>query len=329
MSKPFRFFFHFALAYHAIAVTLVVLLRENWRHSLQYAYIRTKDGGDLFSVVLVVALAVSVSVLIASYKLEDRIPRMSFVFAVFGTWFFIFGFLMIKSLLPVIIPYFADPYLADFDRALHLGTDPWRIAHYDLPHFPAVLGSFLYGQTWYILSLMSPVAVALMDPDKNRQTRFVLAYLGTWIILGNLMAIAFMSGGPVFYDRLTNSDRFAEFALAFAGSGLVETYVAGTQHMLWLLYTDYSQSFGSGISAFPSVHVALATLYMLYLWDVSKILGVLAGLFLLFVLYFSVFTGFHYAIDGYVSICLLFVFWRWLKKLYPQSKTTGAVSAAR
>lgn len=131
------------------------------------------------------------------------------------------------------------------------------------------------------------------------------------------MAIALMSGGPVFFDRLTDTTRFAKFSVAFAASGLVKSYVAETQRLLWLLYTDYSRSFGSGISAFPSLHVAMAMLYTLYLWDVSRIMGGLASLFLLFILYFSVFTGFHYAIDGYASIVLLLVGWRWLRKLYP------------
>lgn len=131
------------------------------------------------------------------------------------------------------------------------------------------------------------------------------------------MAIALMSGGPVFFDRLTDTTRFAKFSVAFAASGLVQSYVAETQRLLWLLYTDYSRSFGSGISAFPSLHVAMAMLYTLYLWDVSRIMGGLASLFLLFILYFSVFTGFHYAIDGYASIVLLLVGWRWLRKLYP------------
>ena len=147
--------------------------------------------------------------------------------------------------------------------------------------------------------------------------RFVLAYISSWIILGNLMAIAFMSGGPVFFDRLTGTTRFEEFRVAFAASGLLQTYVAETQRMLWLLYTDYSQSFGSGISAFPSLHVAIAMLYTLYLSEISWVLGGVAALFLLFILYFSVFSGFHYAIDGYASIGLLFFGWRWLRNVYP------------
>ena len=157
--RPFRFFFHFALVYHVIAVLLVVSLRDDWKHSLRYAYLKTKVAGDLFGILAVAALAVSLAVLFMAYKMEDRILRLSFVFAVFGTLFFIFGFLMIKSLLPVMVPYFADPYLASFDQKLHFGTDAWKIAHFELPHFPVLIGSALYGQTWYILSLLAPTAV--------------------------------------------------------------------------------------------------------------------------------------------------------------------------
>lgn len=317
MLKPFRFFFHFALVYHAVAALLVVSLRDDWKQSLQYVYIKTNAAGSIFSVLSIAGLAATFAILILAYRMEDRIPQLSFVFAAFGTLLFMPSFLMIKSVLPLLVPYFADPLLAAVDQKLHLGKDPWKFTHYDLPHFPIVLGSALYGQIWYAFSLLAPTAVAILDRNRNRQTRFILAYLASWIILGNLLAIALMSGGPVFFDRLTDTTRFQEFNIAFAASGLLQSYVAETQRLLWLLYTEYSQSFGSGISAFPSLHVAMAMLYTLYLWDISRILAGLASLFLLFILYFSVFTGFHYAIDGYASIVLLFIGWRWLRKIYP------------
>lgn len=118
------FFFHFALVYHAVAVLLVVSLRDDWKQSLRYVYIKTKAAGELVSVLPVAGLAATLVILILAYRMEDRVPRLSFVFGAFGTLLFMPGFLMIKSVLPLMIPYFADPLPASIDQKLHLGTDP-------------------------------------------------------------------------------------------------------------------------------------------------------------------------------------------------------------
>ena len=63
-----------------------------------------------------------------------------------------------------------------------------------------------------------------------------------------------------------------------------------------------AQTAGSGISAFPSLHVAMMTVVALYLagfgW-IGKAVGVALVSAVLFV---SVWIGYHYAIDGYASI---------------------------
>ena len=72
----------------------------------------------------------------------------------------------------------------------------------------------------------------------------------------------------------------------------------------------------------------MAMLYTVYLCEISRAFGALAGAFLIFVLYFSVHSGFHYAIDGYVSIGLVYVGWRWLLRRELRNDMAVAVSAA-
>lgn len=59
---------------------------------------------------------------------------------------------------------------------------------------------------------------------------------------------------------------------------------------------------GLGISAFPSMHVAIAALTALYLTERSRWLAPVGVVFLGVIFFMSVYTGYHYALDGYFSI---------------------------
>ena len=57
-----------------------------------------------------------------------------------------------------------------------------------------------------------------------------------------------------------------------------------------------------GISAMPSMHVASTVMMTLYAFSVSRIWGWVMTAFTAVILVGSVQLGWHYAIDGYVSI---------------------------
>ena len=52
------------------------------------------------------------------------------------------------------------------------------------------------------------------------------------------------------------------------------------------------------MSAFPSMHVAVATVTALYLAERSRLLGLIGAAFWAVVMFLSVYTGYHYALDG-------------------------------
>ena len=64
---------------------------------------------------------------------------------------------------------------------------------------------------------------------------------------------------------------------------------------------------GSGISAMPSLHVAMA--YLLYL-AVSARLKLIALVYVGLIWIGSVHLGWHYAVDGLLSILVVFLIWR-------------------
>ena len=144
--------------------------------------------------------------------------------------------------------------------------------------------------------------------------RFAILHVVCWVGLGNVLALAFSSVGPVFYDRLLDTDRFAELLLALKTSGIEASRIGAIQANLWTLYIEEGQAVGSGISAFPSVHVGVATVFALYLMERSKWLAPIAILFLAMILFFSVYLGYHYALDGYASIIVIVAAWALLRR---------------
>lgn len=81
------------------------------------------------------------------------------------------------------------------------------------------------------------------------------------------------------------------------------------QDYLWAGYSSRQIS-TEGISAMPSMHVAMATLFCIAGFQTNRLLGFAYGLFLCLIIVGSVQLGWHYAVDGYVSIVLVLVLWR-------------------
>ena len=134
------------------------------------------------------------------------------------------------------------------------------------------------------------------------RARYMLMFMFVWICLGNVLAGIVLSAGPAFYGAVTgDSERFAE-QLAFLAEGGGRHSAVGYQQYLWSLYSERKAAFGSGISAFPSVHVGLITMNALFLAELSRKKAVAAILYTVLILASSVYLAWHYAIDGYVSI---------------------------
>ena len=95
-------------------------------------------------------------------------------------------------------------------------------------------------------------------------------------------------------------------------------YAKGVSDYLWTFYQERSVGVGSGISAFPSLHVAIAMLNALFVHELFGRLGrFLAWSYLAFTMFGSVYLGWHYAVDGYASIVLVIIIY-WLgRKLIP------------
>ncbi|TGV96166.1 phosphatase PAP2 family protein, partial [Mesorhizobium sp. M2E.F.Ca.ET.154.01.1.1] len=86
-------------------------------------------------------------------------------------------------------------------------------------------------------------------------------------------------------------------------------WALSTQDMLWGGYTG-ATSGSIGISALPSMHVAMAGLFALYATRRSRLAGVLMWAFSGIIMIASVALGWHYALDGYAGALLSVAIWK-------------------
>jgi hypothetical protein len=219
-------------------------------------------------------------------------------------------FTSLKSAIKVVNPFAWDQTLFLADRMLH-GGSPWQLLH-PFVGSPAITKTIdtLY-MLWIPIMLLAFGAVAAWTEEPVLRARYLLAFMATWIVLGSVGATLLSSAGPLFYGRVVHGDDPFKPLLIYINH-VAEQYplsVILVPHKLWNDYLSAGATIGSGISAMPSVHVAVAMLNALVAFRVSRCLGVLAGVYLLIVMVGSVHLGWHYALDGYVSVLAVAIIW--------------------
>ncbi|OYX43536.1 MAG: hypothetical protein B7Z02_08305 [Rhodobacterales bacterium 32-67-9] len=318
-----KLFFRIVLVYAAVSLGVIVVLRYPSPALASQAMAATRTFGLQFTAAAIYMMPL---LLLVPFVLGWRrfVSQLGLVgYAVMGSVTLQVAFSFLKSAIPMIVPFYADRALADADRWLHGGADPWELAHRWTEGLPVDALMPVYLSVWTIPAVALALVIAVSDRDAERTARFVLLYLSCWIVLGNLFALAGSSVGPVFYDALIGGDRFAGLHRALAESGLSNGAVGGIQSYLWTSYTDRSMALASGISAFPSVHVSIATLTAIYMAERSRWLLLPGLIFVATIQFLSVYTGYHYALDGYFSMLFVVGFWAVLRRI----RLTGAEGA--
>ena len=234
------------------------------------------------------------------------------------------SFTAAKNLLGYFSPYQWDESFAILDRSLHGGTDPWVLYLPVLQTLGIVLATVVYGQIWATLNFLLPIFVLLFEKNPALRVRFFVLYGIVWVGLGNFVAGIFLSAGPVYYGPVTgDASRFSDLFAAIDAYGFQSTFTPRIQEMLWKYQVEGQALFGTGISAFPSVHVGMAMLIGLYLWRKLGRFGVVALLLPLAIQIYSVLLGWHYAVDGYFSIIVVVAAWYAFAR-FQRRRETGA-----
>lgn len=200
-----------------------------------------------------------------------------------------------KVMLPLVQPFWADPMLANLDAAMFFGTDGWRVAH-AMFGWAAVPISVSYG-LWSLVKFGTILTVLCLPPSAFK-SRAILAYFIT-IALGCTTQYILPSAGPIFFQLMGYGDRFADMP--------VDALVATARDYLWSDYLRAGGKIGGGISAMPSLHVAIA-LWIAMVAHRSR-LRIAGWLFYASILVGSVMLGWHYASDSVAGTVMAWVAW--------------------
>jgi hypothetical protein len=189
------------------------------------------------------------------------------------------------------------------------GTDPWRLLQPYLGRPRVTQAISLIYSLWFLLMFGAWMSWALTDHPQRM--RFLLSFALCWILLGTVAATAFSSAGPVYYAEITGegSPFRAQMAYLRAVDKEYPLLSLSIRDQLWLAYITGKPDGGSGISAMPSLHVAIVTLCAISGWYVSWRVGAAMTLYAVAIFLGSIHLGWHYAADGYASVVAVATIW--------------------
>lgn len=201
-----------------------------------------------------------------------------------------------KVMLPLAVPFWADPMLADLDHAL-FGQDPWIIANrllgWAAPFIDQVYISWGPAKFGTLL-------IVLVLPESRKKSQILVAYflLFAMIVFGQY---AFSSAGPIFYAEFGFGNRFQHIP--------IEHWVGTARGYLLHDHATVGGDPGGGISAWPSFHVAGA-LWTAQVWNAwNRRLGLVGFAWFVIIVIGSVLLGWHYAVDSIAGILMAVAAW--------------------
>jgi hypothetical protein len=209
------------------------------------------------------------------------------------------AFSALKAALPALIPYWSDSYLAAFEGRL-FGMQSWELSHllfgWATPAIDLIYFSWIFVQ----VAVFYAVLVSKPSPLK---TRALVSYSLGWMILGLGAAYTLSSAGPIFHDRMFGGDTFAGLEAALRDAPA--TMRAADK--LWQVHRMGGNGVGAGISAMPSLHVAIA-LWIALIARHSR-LGLAGWIYFGLICLGSVHLGWHYASDSLIGAVGFYLIW--------------------
>lgn len=214
-------------------------------------------------------------------RVWPRARRTLFMMLAFGTSFA--ALTWAKAMIPS-FPW--DVPLADLDKAIFFGTDPWKIFQVDWLHWLYAV-SYVY---WFAAVYTGLIVLALVSEERAR-----IAFVSVILIcaVDTVLQHAFASAGPIFWEDLGMGDRFAPLSNGRPIFTMFADY-------LWQGRVEGVLKAGMGISAMPSMHVALSA-WLIFAYPGYRLLTVP---YTLVVWAASIASGWHYATDGLAGIAM-------------------------
>ena len=206
---------------------------------------------------------------------------------------------VLKGAIAILSPFTWDQALAHADRALHFGRAPHEWLWFIVQSPLALKMINIAYNFWFIVFIATVFTACITREDTKLRHQFLMSFMLVWTLGGFFLAMGLSSAGPCFYERLGLGSDFQPLMQALAAADRVHPiWALSTQDMLWSGYTGATNG-SIGISAFPSLHVAMATLFALYAARRSRLAGLLMWTFAGIIMVGSVVLAWHYALDGY------------------------------
>lgn len=210
-----------------------------------------------------------------------------------------------------------DPAFAGWDRAL-FGVDPWRISH---AIFSGPTATLILSQAYhqYFLPMALGVFLCAVLPGRPRlRIQYLVSFALIWIVIGSVLAFLLPSAGGVFWSEFhPGPDPFRPLVdtLARHHDVLVEAghdQGLGARAFQIALADSFGGdrlAIGRGISAMPSVHIALAVQFACAAFALNRGLGWIAAGYAALMWVASVHLGWHYAVDGVAAAAVTVPLW--------------------
>ena len=212
-------------------------------------------------------------------------------------------FLPLKYAIPKLVPFWLDAPLARAERALFT-ADPWllldRILGWATMPIDRLYGLWLPTQALILFLVM-------LQPPSTMKSRLLIGYVLAWFLLGVVAALIFSSAGPIFYDRLFGGNSFAPLRETLHGRGA--WVVLAESDRMWTSLASSRPGIVAGISAVPSMHVAICVWMILAVRTLAPRAAPIAVLYAALIWIGSVQLGWHYITDGLVGVLGMLALW--------------------
>lgn len=219
-------------------------------------------------------------------------------------------FSKMKAAIPLFNDFTWDASFIAWDRAIFFGYDAWEVMQPVLG-YPIVTAflAFLY-HVWFLLLYPGVMFFIFAKMDSQLRRQFFLSYVLCWALVGGLMATWLASVGPCFLEPMLGDPHFSDqMAYLYAANEEVPIMVLNVQEMLLEWHGKGANGLGSGITAMPSMHCAIAFLFWIAVRRVHSGWGAAFGVFFFVTWISSVHLAYHYAVDGLVSLLAVAAIW--------------------
>lgn len=218
----------------------------------------------------------------------------------------------VKSLIGShLTPHGHDYLFIAIERFIHGGRLPHEYFDFvfDNPKWLHQI-DFLYW-VWFMLMYIFLAWVVFQPKGTPGRMRYIVSFCLCWTVIGNILAAAGASAGPIFWSYyLPEPNPYRELLDKIGEISAQDTLFRDRFRdiMLSMKFNDKMVDM-NGPAALPSVHVAMATLFTVHSFKYWPLLGWIMLPYVIVIQLGSFLLSWHYALDGYVGAAAMILIW--------------------